>query len=195
VRGQKKTDSNRARHKIHPVNFFSSPVSKRSQSGAEAFPDSQGVKKMEDTLSRFFNDLFVRLDGPLHFRFFLQPSVAIILAIRDGLRDARQSRPPYSWSLFSESGLRRDLLRDGWKAISKVFIVAVALDFVYQLIVLHWFYPFETLLVAVLLALIPYLLVRGPVNRIQRSLHRPPQASQQKVETVATPSAIDPTRK
>ncbi len=150
---------------------------------------------MEDTFARLFNDVFGRLDGPLHLRFFLQPSVAIILAIRDGLRDARQSRPPYFWSLFTESGLRRDLLRDGWKAISKVFIVAVVLDVIYQLIVLRWFYPFETLLVAVLLALIPYLLVRGPVNRVQRSLHRPPQASQQKVVTVATPSATDPTRK
>ena len=150
---------------------------------------------MEETFVRFFNDVFGRLDGPLHLRFFLQPSVAIILAIRDGLRDAREGRPAYFWSLFTESGRRRDLLRDGWKAISKVFIVAVALDMVYQLIVLRWFYPFETLLVAVLLALIPYLLVRGPVNRVQRSLHRPPHASQQKVETVATASATDRTRK
>src|SRR5258705_2135682 len=150
---------------------------------------------MEDPLSRLVHDVIGRLDGPLHLRFFLQPSVAIILAIRDGLRDAREGRPAYFWSLFTESGLRRDLLRDGWKAISKVFIVAVALDIVYQLIVLRWFYPFETLLVAVLLALIPYLSVRGPVNRVQRSLHRPPHDSQQQVVTVATPSATDPTRK
>ena len=76
--------------------------------------------KMDDTFTRFFNDVFARLDGPLHFRFVLQPAMAIFFAIRDGLRDARQGRPAYFWSLFTEPGLRRDLLRDGWRSISKV---------------------------------------------------------------------------
>ena len=144
---------------------------------------------MEDTFTRFFNDVFARLDGPLHFRFFLQPGMAIFFAIRDGLRDARQGRPAYFWSFFSEPDLRRDLLRDGWRSISKVFIIAAILDVIYQLIVLRWFYPFETLLVAVLLALIPYVLVRGPVNRIKRNSLRLPDGSQQKVVTTKTASA------
>jgi hypothetical protein len=144
---------------------------------------------MEDTFARFFNDVFARLDGPLHLRFFLQPAMAIFFAIRDGLRDAHQGRPAYFWSLFTEPGLRRDLLRDGWRSISKVFIIAAVLDAIYQLIVLHWFYPFETLLVAVLLALIPYTLVRGPVNRIKRNLPRKPPASQQKGVIMKTASA------
>jgi peptidoglycan/LPS O-acetylase OafA/YrhL len=144
---------------------------------------------MEDTFARFLNDVFGRLDGPLHFRFFLQPAMALVFAIRDGLTDARQGRPAYFWSLFTETDLRRDRLRDGWKSISKVFIIAVVLDVIYQLIVLHWFYPFETLLVAVLLALIPYALVRGPVNRIKRSLSTPPPASQQDVGTMKAASA------
>lgn len=128
---------------------------------------------MEDTIARLFNDILGRLDGPLHFRFFLQPAMAIFFAIRDGLRDAREGRPAYFWSLFSEPALRRDLLRDGWKSISKVFIIAAVLDLIYQLIVLRWFYPLETLLVAVLLALVPYLLVRGAVNRIKRGFQKP----------------------
>ena len=144
---------------------------------------------MEDTFARFFNDVFARLDGPLHLRFFLQPAMAIFFAIRDGLRDAHQGRPAYFWSLFTEPDLRRDLLRDGWRSISKVFIIAVVLDAIYQLIVLHWFYPFETLLVAVLLALIPYALVRGPVNRIKRNSSRKPPASQQKGVIMKTASA------
>jgi hypothetical protein len=127
---------------------------------------------MEETLTRFFNDVFARLDGPLHFRFFLQPAMAIFFAIRDGLKDAREGNPPYFWSLFTEPDLRRDQLRHGWKSISKVFIIAAILDLIYQIIVIHWFYPFETLLVAVLLALIPYLLVRGPVTRIKRSTNK-----------------------
>jgi hypothetical protein len=129
---------------------------------------------MEDTLARIMNNIFGRLDGPLHFRFFFQPGMAIIFAIRDGLRDAREGRPPYFWSLFTEPTLRRELVRTGWKSVSKIFILAIVLDVIYQVIVFHWFYPFETLLVAVLLALIPYLLIRGPVNRLKRSFRQPP---------------------
>jgi hypothetical protein len=128
---------------------------------------------MEETLTRVVNDVLGRLDGPLHFRFFLQPAMAIFFAIRDGLRDAREGRPAYFWSLFTEPSVRRDGLRSGWKSISKVFIIAAVLDVIYQIIVLRWFYPFETLVVAVLLALVPYLLVRGPVNRIKRGLQKP----------------------
>jgi len=124
--------------------------------------------EMEETLARVVHDEFGRLDGPLHFRILLQPTMAIIFAIRDGLNDARQGRPAYFWSLFTEPSLRHELLRDGWRSISKIFIIAVVLHIIYQLIVFHFFFPFETLIVAFFLALIPYLLVRGPVNRIMR---------------------------
>lgn len=123
---------------------------------------------MDDTFTRVFQDLFARLDGPLHFRFFLQPAMAIFFAIRDGLRDARVGNPPFFWSLFTEPEHRRERVRDGWKSISKVFIIAALLDLVYQIIALRWFYPFETLIVAVVLALVPYILIRGPINRLKR---------------------------
>jgi len=41
--------------------------------------------------------------------------------------------------------------------------------------VFRWIYPLEVLLVAFLLACVPYLLIRGPVNRLAsagRSQHR-----------------------
>jgi hypothetical protein len=123
---------------------------------------------MDDTFARMFTDLFARIDGPLHFRFFLQPAMAIFFATRDGIRDARTGQPAYFWALFTDSENRRDLVRNGWKSISKVFTIAVVLDLIYQLIVLRWFYPVETLLIAVLLALVPYILFRGPVNRLAR---------------------------
>ena len=129
---------------------------------------------MDNVFTRFFEDVFARFDGPLHFRFFLQPAMAIFLAIRDGLKDSRAGKPPFSWSLLTEPKHRRELLQDGWKTISKVFIIAVLLDVVYQIIVLRRFYPFETLLVAVLLALVPYILIRGPVDRLRRGSHKSP---------------------
>jgi len=128
---------------------------------------------MDNTLFRVVHDLFARLDGPLYFRFFLQPGMAIFLAIRDGLKHSREGAPPFFWSLFNDPGHRRELLLDAWKSISKVFIIAVLLDVVYQIIVIRWFYPFETVLVAILLAVVPYILVRGPVNRLRRDSQNP----------------------
>jgi hypothetical protein len=44
--------------------------------------------------------------------------------------------------------------------------MAIVLDFVYQLIVFRRLYPVEALDVAILLAVVPYFLLRGLVNRI-----------------------------
>ena len=94
--------------------------------------------------------------------------MATIFAVRDGLKDGRQGRPAYFWALFTATGSRKDLIHDGWRSVSKVFILACVLDVVYQIIVHRWVYPGEVLLVAVILAVVPYLLIRGPVNRISR---------------------------
>jgi hypothetical protein len=99
--------------------------------------------------------------------------MAMLLAIKGGLADARSGRPAFFWAIIATPSHRREMLKDGWKSIAKVFTMAVALDAVYQIIALRWFYPGEALLVACILALVPYLLVRGPVYRIARGL-RPP---------------------
>jgi hypothetical protein len=57
-------------------------------------------------------------------------------------------------------------IKDGWKSIGRVFILAVVLDVVYQLIQLHFVYPGEALIVAFILAIVPYVLLRGLVNRL-----------------------------
>jgi hypothetical protein len=124
---------------------------------------------MEDQLARFVENLLGRVEGPMHFRFIIQPLMAVIFAVRDGRKDAITGKPPYFWALFTDPGHRRDLLRDGWKSVGKVFVIGLALDAIYQFMVLGWFYPGEALVVAAVLALAPYLLLRGPVNRLFRS--------------------------
>ena len=119
-----------------------------------------------EILSRFFGSFLPRLDGPLHFRFILQPTMAIILAIIDGIKDAKLERVPYFWDMVRNPERRKELFILGLKRLGKVLILAVILDVIYQIKVYHWFYPGETIAVAILLAIIPYLLVRGPVNRI-----------------------------
>lgn len=104
----------------------------------------------------------------MSFRFLIQPLVALVFAIRDGRRDAREGRPPYFWALFTDAGQRRDMVASGWKSIGKVFIIAIVLDFVFQYIVFRDFRPVAALLAGLILALVPYLLLRGPVNRLMR---------------------------
>lgn len=107
-----------------------------------------------------------RVGGPMTFRIILQPVMAALLACRAGLKDAQQGRPPYLWTILTDPGQRAGLLRDGWKSVARVFFLAIVMDVIYQVIVLRWVYPFELILVASLLAVVPYLLIRGPVNRI-----------------------------
>lgn len=119
-------------------------------------------------LERIFEDLFARLDGPLHFRFVFQPLMAIIFAVIDGVKDARTGKPAYFWALVTTPNYRKELLHEGWKSVGKIFILAIILDVIYQMKVHSTVYAGELLIVAVALAIVPYLLVRGPVNRLIR---------------------------
>jgi hypothetical protein len=111
--------------------------------------------------------LIGRSGGPFALRFIMQPVVATLLGIRAGRADARHGRPPYFWSIFKADDMydRRVILRDGWSDVWKAFAVAVALDVVYELVVYHWVYPIQALIIATGLALLPYLVFRGIANR------------------------------
>src|SRR5271170_1881591 len=123
---------------------------------------------MGEILKQFWQDLIGRLHGPFTFRLILQPLSAAILAVRSGLRDARTGRSPYGWAVVFNSKDRHDLLREGWRELAKVFIVAILIDLVYEVIVFRKIYPGQTLIVASVLALLPYPLIRGSFNRIMQ---------------------------
>ncbi|HRI03195.1 MAG TPA: hypothetical protein PLL77_05595 [Pyrinomonadaceae bacterium] len=121
---------------------------------------------MEEIITRTIENLGARVTGPMHFRIYLQPIMATVFAIIAGLKDAKAGKPAYFWALFTQPEHRRDMLKDGWKSVGKVFVFAMVLDVVYQLIVERWVYPFEVVIVALILAILPYLILRGPINRI-----------------------------
>ena len=123
---------------------------------------------MEDIFARIWENLADRVSGPMWLRLIIQPSVAIFFAARDGLKDLRAGRPPYLWRVLTQQEHRRDLIRDAWTSIAKVFTMALIADGIYQLIVQRWIYPFEIIIIAFLLAIVPYLLIRGPLNRLIR---------------------------
>lgn len=125
---------------------------------------------MRDMLMRALANIADRVGGPMTIRMILQPAMAAFFGFRDGLKDARTGRPAYFWKILTNSGRRGDLLREGWKSIGRVFVLAIIMDVIYQLIVTRWIYPLELILVATLLAVVPYLLIRGPVNRLVRRL-------------------------
>jgi hypothetical protein len=123
---------------------------------------------MEELIGRMWEDLASRVGGPFTFRFVLQPVMAIVYAIRDGVHDARSGRPPYFWAIFTRPDDRLQLLREGCAAVGRVIALGIVMDVLYQVIVIGWVYPGEMLIIVLLLALLPYVLVRGPVNRIAR---------------------------
>jgi hypothetical protein len=127
---------------------------------------------MDDILKRLWENLINRPTGPMSFRLLVQPTVASILAIRSGLKDAREGRPAFLWAAVTNPAHRLDLLRQGWKDVGKVFALAVVLDVIYQLIVQRGVYVGELLIVATTLAIVPYCLIRGPVTRIGKGLAR-----------------------
>lgn len=123
---------------------------------------------MDDIWMRIVENLGDRLSGPMKFRMLLQPGMAILFAVIAGLRDARLGKPPYAWALFTNPAHRIEMLKDGWKSVGNVFVLAMIMDVVYQFIVARFVYPGEVIIVALLLAIVPYLLVRGLVTRIAR---------------------------
>jgi hypothetical protein len=123
---------------------------------------------VEDVLARLWSNLIGRIGGPLTFRLLVQPAVAAFFAIRAGFKDARESLVPYGWTVLTDPINRREFLRDGWKDVARVFVAAMVIDCVYQIMEFRWLYFEEALIVAAVLALLPYLLLRGPANRITR---------------------------
>ena len=123
---------------------------------------------MEDIIIRMFENIVDRHGGPMHFRIILQPVMATIYATISGIKDAKTGKPPYFWSLLTEPEHRRDMVKDGWKSVGRVFILAVVMDIIYQLMVLKFLYPGEVAIVAFILAILPYLILRGLVTRVAR---------------------------
>jgi hypothetical protein len=123
---------------------------------------------MEAAIQETLNHLFGRAHGPMAFRLVIQPLVAATFAILAGLKDARAGHPPHGWAIATDPARRRKLLRESWRDVGTVFVVAVVIDIIYEIVELRRIYPGQTLFVATVLALFPYLLIRGPANRLSR---------------------------
>src|SRR5215469_6148557 len=120
------------------------------------------------TLEQFWHDLIERPDGPLRFRFVLQPLMATIVAIRDGRKDARSGRSPYFQAVLGNPQERIGRLREGLTATARIIALGLVMDVIYQAIVLKTFYSDQALVVALVLAFVPYVIIRGVTARVSR---------------------------
>lgn len=117
---------------------------------------------------RKWNDIFGRAGGPMTFRFILQPTMAALAALHDGIDDARTGRPPYLWNLLTNPADRARSLRESVISTARIILLGIVMDGIYQYTVLKTFYPGEMALIALLLAFVPYVLLRGPFGDIAR---------------------------
>jgi hypothetical protein len=95
--------------------------------------------------------------------------MAAIAALRDGVKDARLGRRPYLWALMlgvRDAEGRSGRLWEGIVSTARILILGVVMDTVYQWVEFKTFYPMQAAVIAVLLAFVPYLLLRGPAERI-----------------------------
>ena len=117
---------------------------------------------------RMWTNLVERPEGPMSFRFILQPIMAAIAALKDGIKDAKTGRSPYFWTILSDPEKRNARLSEGLISTAQILVIGMIIDTIYQLKVFHAFYPGEAVNIAIILAFVPYLLLRGPVARIAR---------------------------
>ena len=123
-------------------------------------------------LALFFEEMIGRASGPLNFRLVIMPTVAAFFGIRAGLKDTREGKSTFLWGIITVPTGRADALRSARKDIGRVFIMAVIMDTAYQLVALRTLQVFQVLVVAVVCAIVPYVLVRGPVAFVARRLRR-----------------------
>jgi hypothetical protein len=117
---------------------------------------------------RFWSDVFGRLSGPMTLRFYLQPTLAFVAALKDGIKDARLGHKAFFWSTFSDPTLQRGRLREGLMATAQMMLVGLAIDTVYQFRVFDRFYPVEAVLMVLMLAVLPYFAFRWVVEHVAR---------------------------
>ena len=61
-------------------------------------------------------------------------------------------------------------MRQSWKDVGAVFIVALVLDAIYQVVMHSGIFALELLITATVLALVPYMVLRDLVSRVARWL-------------------------
>lgn len=120
----------------------------------------------------FFEDLLARVSGAGRLRFILQPTVAAVIGMRDGIRDAREGHPPFLMALTSGSASKSALLRRAFESVRDLISIAILLDVISQFLIFRRIQPGAALLVGPVLIAVPYAVSRALTNRVSRTRSR-----------------------
>jgi len=118
--------------------------------------------------ARIWQNLLERAGGPMTFRFILQPIMATIAAFLDGVKDARTGRAPFWEAVLANPAQRADRLQQAVIATARIILLGLIIDTIYQVIEFKTFHPAEAVIIALLLAFVPYVALRGIISRIAR---------------------------
>jgi hypothetical protein len=117
---------------------------------------------------RIWQNLLERAGGPMTFRFVLQPIMAAIAAFLDGVKDARTGRAPFMETVLTNPAERAGRLQEALVATARIILLGLVMDAIYQFIEFRTFHPAEAVIIALLLAFVPYVALRGIISRIAR---------------------------
>jgi hypothetical protein len=92
-----------------------------------------------ENVDRIWQSILARPSGPLAFRFIVQPLMAAIVAVHDGLQDAKRGRSPFLWTILSNPLERRGQLIEELNATARILLLGLAIDTSYQTIVFKAF--------------------------------------------------------
>ena len=81
-----------------------------------------------EMIGRGWDNFLARPNDPLTLRFYVQPTMAALLALRAGIQDAREGRQGYLWAMATNPERRLQLLHEGWRGAMTPFLAAIALD-------------------------------------------------------------------
>jgi hypothetical protein len=110
--------------------------------------------------------MWARLTGPGRIRFILQPTVAILLGVRDGKRDSKTESPPFLSLLAFRRAHRPKLWRHAIASVRDLVAIAIILDLIAQALILREVHPAAALLLGPVLITVPYSISRTLANRI-----------------------------
>lgn len=135
-----------------------------------------------DLLLNILDRVFARLTGPLKLRFILQPVMAILLGVRDGVSDAKAGRPPFLAALFADPKAHKPHIQTAFRSLLLPLVVATVLDGVAQYLLFGWIRISGAVLAGVMLMGLPYIIARALTNRI---------VSRRSRRAVSSPSGLE----
>ena len=132
---------------------------------------------MDEVIQKTVEGIVARLAGPMSFRFMLQPTIAVLLGIRDGRLDAKALTPPFIFDLVFKPADREKAIKSGLRTLLTPMIVGTVLDAVAQYLIFGRVRILPAMLVGMFVMGFPYSLARGISNRIATAMqHEAPSS-------------------